>query len=239
MDEVLSAEADFGWVAEVQGLSEEQLEDVIGSFGCKDEETHAELRKLVPDAYRSFIQRAKFESSRHAPTLGENSIKPSTAVSRDLKRIGKAVEQLEQVLDTLDPATNDWFRLFQDERCIQAEDAISHDFELLRRQLDWPLGVLLAASREGESLSIRGPSNAATKDLIRRMANLWWRAHGALPIAGKGRGNRDQDPFLELCRIVHGVGRSELSEAGYHIGIGSLTRVVYDVLKQMKSRADS
>jgi len=240
--EVLVAEADFGWVndeSDVRGLSEVQLEAMTRKFGSVNDDIRAELRKRLPDAYRGFIKKAKYEISRSVPAPDGKTVKPSTAVSRDLKRINKAVEGLEQVLGSVDPATKDWIGLFFEGRGIRTENGSIMDFELLRRRLDFDFGLLVAAAREGEGLSARGPSNAATKDLIRRLANLWERAHGTLPTSDKGRGNRDQEPFLELCRTVHSIGRSELTEAGYHLGVGTLTRVVSDVLKQMKNEATS
>jgi hypothetical protein len=58
-DEELTGIADYGWVndmSEPMGLSGEKLDDLIARFGCSDEDMKAELRKRLPDAYKSFVK---------------------------------------------------------------------------------------------------------------------------------------------------------------------------------------
>jgi hypothetical protein len=70
---------------------------------------------------------------------------------------------------------------------------------------------------------------------VERLAGCWEICHGKPPTNDKGR-DRQDDPFLELCRKMASIADAKIKAKGVRLGSLNLSGIVDDVIEKRRSR---
>jgi hypothetical protein len=218
-----------------QTLTEPELDHILGYFGTPKTAKDPKLLSSLKMQFQVFMVMVLDEGFREKEGVLQKAPKPSTIIEREMKQVEKACAMLDAQLAGLDPRTRIWLDQHLNELALRGDNNERVGLRHLEKQIQRPIETLIFAAHSAEGLATSGPNNMALRIMVERLADCWEIYHGKPPTNDKGR-DRQDDPFLELCREMASIADAKIKEKGVRLGSLNLSGVVGNVIEKRHSQ---
>jgi hypothetical protein len=218
-----------------QTLTEAELDHLLEYFGASKTAKDPELRFWIKVDFQRFMENVIDERFREKEGVLQKGPKSSTIIKREMKQVEKACAKLDAQLAGLDPMTRIWIDQHLNELGVRGDNNELVGLRHLEKQIQRPIETLIFAAHSAEGLAKLGPDNMALRIMVERLADFWEIYHGKPPTNHNGR-DRQDDPFLELCRKMASIADAKIKAKGVRLGSLNLSGIVGKVLKKRHSQ---